>query len=249
MSSSSGDQGAGARLVAARLVHGLVAAVVLFSLVLQLVLLFTGGTDANSGESGTAIPLGTRLFRFFSFFTVQSNIIVGVVAVLLAVNPLRTGRVWQVVRLDSLLGIVITGLVYAIVLAPMVQLTGWAQVANIGLHYVSPWASLAAWLVFGPRPGFRVSTAVWAFLWPVLWLIYTFAHGAISHWYPYPFLNADALGLGQAVVNSLLVVLVAAVLAAVLLVIDRRVPAVLTGPGPASARSADLIDEAATSVN
>lgn len=95
--------------------HGLIAAVIVASLVIQLALIVSGGADANSGDVGE--------------------------------SPGHDGRVWRVVRLDSLLGIVITGLVFAIVLAPKVHLTGAALAATIGFHYVSPWATLAAWLL------------------------------------------------------------------------------------------------------
>ncbi|NYI89562.1 hypothetical protein HNR02_002885 [Amycolatopsis endophytica] len=40
---------------------GLIAAVVLASLVVQPALLFTGGADANSGQAGDAVSLGARL--------------------------------------------------------------------------------------------------------------------------------------------------------------------------------------------
>ncbi|GAB3566812.1 hypothetical protein GCM10027445_14250 [Amycolatopsis endophytica] len=50
----------------------------------------------------------------------------------LARRPDFGGPLWRVVRLDALLGILITGLVYAIVPAPQVHLTGAALVATIG---------------------------------------------------------------------------------------------------------------------
>jgi Na+-transporting NADH:ubiquinone oxidoreductase subunit NqrB len=53
-------------------------------------------------------------------------------------RPGFDGRVWWVVRLDALLGILITGLVFAIVLAPQAHLTGAALIATIGVHYISP---------------------------------------------------------------------------------------------------------------
>jgi hypothetical protein len=164
----------------------LIAAVILASLVIQLILIFTGGADANSGDSGTAIGVGTRLWRLFSFFTIQSNLIVLAVAVGLVLRPARDGSLWRVVRLDSLLGIVITGLVFAIVLAPQIHLTGAALAATIGFHYISPWATLAAWLVLGPRPRLTWQAVGYAFVWPVAWLVYIFTQGTFTNWYPYP---------------------------------------------------------------
>jgi hypothetical protein len=195
------------------------------ALVIQLVLIFTGGADANSGQSGGST--GVRLWRLFSFFTIQSNLVVLATAAILAWRPNFDGRVWRVVRLDALLGILITGLVFAIVLAPQVHLTGAALVATIGFHYIAPWATLAAWLIFGPRPRFSWGTVAAAFIWPLLWLIYIFTQGAFTHWYPYPFLDATKLGFGEALRNALLVVALALVCAALFKLVDNRLAAPL----------------------
>jgi len=96
------------RLAAARGVHAGVAAVIAISLIVQLVLLFEGGTDADSGHSEAAVAVGTRLVRFFSYFTIESNLVVLAVSVTLAARPERDGRAWRVARLDALLGIVIS---------------------------------------------------------------------------------------------------------------------------------------------
>lgn len=209
------------RMRAARIWHGVLAIIVAAALLLQLVLTATGGQDANSGEVGTTVPLATRLVRLFSYFTIQSNILILAGLITLAVSPLRDGRFWRVLRLDGLLGIVITGLVFALVLSKQVHPVGLAAVANAGLHYVAPWASLAGWLLFGPRPRIELRTIALAFIWPVAWIGYTFVHGALSHWYPYPFLDVGQLGFAVALRNTALVVVVAAVLIAVLKLLER----------------------------
>jgi hypothetical protein len=186
------------------------ALVVFGSLCLQLVLLFTGGTDANSGQSGG--PLGERLLRFFSYFTIESNLFVLAAAIVL----------------DALLGIVITGLVYATILAPKLHLTGGALVATIGLHYIAPAMTLVGWLLFGPRPRITWQTVAAAFVWPVLWLVYTFVHGAFTDWYPYPFLDVTEIGFGAALRNAVVVVVLGVVLAAGFRFLDRRMAPTLS---------------------
>ncbi|RFA13747.1 hypothetical protein B7R21_07885 [Subtercola boreus] len=211
--------------MSARVVFGVIALVVAAALAIQLTLLFTGGQDANSGSTLGEIPVGTRLVRFFSYFTIQSNILVLITSTALFVSVGRDGAFWRVLRLDALLGIIITGLVYDIVLAPLQHLTGWAETATIGLHYISPWATLLAWFIFGPRP--RISWRIFgfAFVWPILWLVYTFIHGAVSGWYPYPFLDVTTIGFPEALRNSAGVLVIAVVIAAVLTILDRRLPA------------------------
>jgi hypothetical protein len=48
-----------------------------------------------------------RLGRPVSYFTIESNLLVLAAAVSLVLAPGRDGRLWRVVRLDALLGVVI----------------------------------------------------------------------------------------------------------------------------------------------
>ncbi|HVW40151.1 MAG TPA: Pr6Pr family membrane protein [Amycolatopsis sp.] len=218
--------------VASRWWHAVLAVVIIATLVLQIVLLCTGGADANSGQTGGTTSLGVRFWRLFSYFTIESNLFVLGTSIALAARPTFDGPVWRVVRMDALLGILITGVVYAVVLAPQVQVTGAALVADVGFHYIAPWAAILAWLLFGPRPRMSWGAVGAAFIWPALWLVYIFTQGAFTHWYPYPFLDVTDLGFTAALRNAILVVLVAAVFAAVLKLLDTRLPA-LVRPAPA----------------
>jgi hypothetical protein len=69
--------------------HAAIAAVIVASLVIQLVLILSGGADANTGETGESIGVGVRLWRLFSFFTIESNLIVLAAALAL---PLHSGH-------------------------------------------------------------------------------------------------------------------------------------------------------------
>jgi hypothetical protein len=206
---------------AARVWWGILALIMAASFLTQLVLVLTGGVDANSGVAAGGVGVGTRLARLFSYFTIQSNLIALAAATTLMLAPYRDGRFWRVLRLDSLLGIVITGLVYDIMLAGMVDLTGLALAVTLGLHYVAPWGTLLGWLLFGPRPRIDRRTVVLGFLWPAAWIAYTFGRGAISGWYPYPFLDVNALGLPLALRNTAIVLVVGLLLAVVLKLLDR----------------------------
>lgn len=206
------------------LLGGLVVAV---ALVIQIVLILTGGADANSGADTGRVSLLVRFVRLFSYFTIDSNIAVMIVSFMLAADPWRSSRMWQVARLNALLAITITGIVFDVVLSRSVHLTGGALVATILLHYVSPWFTVLIWLVFGPRPGFTWRTIGGAFVLPVLWLVYTFVHGGITGWYPYPFLDVTRVGLGPAVLASLLVLAIGLVLAVAFVLVAKRVPALV----------------------
>ena len=206
---------------AARIWNCLIAVNIVAALVIQVALILTGGPDPNTGDTVATVGVTTRMIQTLSFFTIQSNLLVLVVAVTLVVNPQRDGRFWRILRLDALLGITVTGLVFDLVLIHYVHPSGWQLVATIGFHYIAPWATVLGWLLFGPRPRIDGRTMVWAFIWPIAWITYTFVRGAVVHWYPYPFLDVDHLGFWAALRNSLVVLVLAVVLLAVFKTIER----------------------------
>jgi hypothetical protein len=81
-------------------------------------------------------------------------------------------------------------------------------------------------LLFGPRPRIGWSTVAWAFAWPIAWVVYTFIHGAVTGWYPYPFLDAHTHGYAIAVRNTGVVLILGIVIALVLKALDGRLPAI-----------------------
>ena len=228
-----------ARALAARIWFGGITVVVGAALVIQLVLVFTNGQDVNSFQPTTSQSLGERLINLFSYFTIQSNLFVLGTSIALAVSIRRDGRLWRVLRLDAMLGIIITGLVYDFVLAALVHPTGWALAATIGFHYISPWATLIGWLIFGPRPRMGRRTLMLAFIWPLAWLALTFARGALTGWWPYPFLDVDLIGLSDSVRNSAFILLIAVGIAVLLTVLDKRMPALVHDSAASSAPRGD----------
>ncbi|MFF3349965.1 Pr6Pr family membrane protein [Streptomyces sp. NPDC002779] len=195
----------------------------------QIVLLVLGGADANSGRVDPQSSVASRLVRVFSFFTVDSNVLVAMACVGLALGPDRDGRVWRALRLTSLLAILITGLVFVTVLASKVHLSGAALWCTIAFHYVAPPATFLGWLVFGPRGQTDRRTLAWSFAWPLGWIGYTLVRGATTGWYPYPFLDVGALGYPVALRNVAVVLTIGAVLALALRWIDRLLA---RSPGP-----------------
>jgi hypothetical protein len=211
-----------ARGTACRAWHAVLAVVVSASLVAQIVLIVQGGTDVNAVTSEGNADLLVRLVRLFSYFTIQSNLLVLALAVSLIRNPARDGRLWRVVHADALLGIAVTGLVFATVLAGLVHPQGLAAWVNAGFHYFSPAATVLGWLLFGPRPRFDWATIGWLFAWPLLWIAYTFAHGAATGWYPYPFLDVHLHGYAIAIRNTAAVFVIALILIGIFRVLDQR---------------------------
>ncbi|MCZ2835989.1 Pr6Pr family membrane protein [Modestobacter sp. VKM Ac-2985] len=187
--------------------------------------LVTSLTRTLVETSGGRTTVVTELIRWLSLFTVCSNLLVLAAATSLALDPVRSGRLWRVLLLDALLAITVTGLVFSVLLSPTVDPAGVTVWTNLVLHYLSPLAMVVGWLVFGPRPRITGGTVAWAMLFPVGWIGWTMWHGAQSRWYPYFFLNARDLGLAIALRNTALVVLLALVFLLVYWAADRWLPA------------------------
>jgi hypothetical protein len=208
------------RSTLSRIWHAALGVVVLSALLLQVVLIVTASPDASSTDA-PAVPVPTGLVRFVGYFTVQSNVLVLIAAVSVALDPERDGRFWRVLRLDALLGISVTGLVFGAALAPHLHPTGLGWWVNVAFHYLSPLMTFTGWSAFGPRPRIDARTLAWVFVWPVAWIVYTFVRGAIVDWYPYPFLDVGEIGFVFAILNAGAVILLAMLLLALFRVLDR----------------------------
>ncbi len=135
-------------------------------------------------EIATSVERGVFVAsNFFSYFTIESNLM-GVLALLLGtlVLPGAAGRDGvDLFRGAATLYMVITGIVFALLLAPLgndVALTAvpWD---NTVLHYIMPVVLLADWLVDPPaRPVPFTRALIWL-VYPIAYLAYSLIRGPI----------------------------------------------------------------------
>ncbi len=209
----------------ARVWHGALATAVIAALGLQVVIAVRapGSPPAHAVGTLAGASVAGRLLRVVSFFTIQSNVLLAVTSAQLAVRPERDGRLWRIVRLDALVGVAVTGIVYATVLARIHEPKGWEQVvSNAIFHYGAPVAAVLGWLIIGPRPRIDRRVVAGSLFWPLLWFAYTLARGSLSRWYPYPFVDAATHGYARVLANALLVLLVLGAVACIYLLGDKR---------------------------
>lgn len=209
------------RLIGARAWHLATALVSAAALVTQVVLVLRG-VNVLTDSAGNLPSIPERLLRFLSYFTVESNCLVIATSLSLAVNPTRDGKVWRVLRLDALVGITVTLVVYHLALRPLLDLHGLAKATDTGFHYVAPIMAVVGWLLYGPRPRVDVATLWWSLCWPIGYFCYTLGHGAASGWYPYPFVDAATNGYAFALRNALLVLFLLLGVGATYLTLDSR---------------------------
>jgi hypothetical protein len=145
----------------------------------------------------TAVEVASRTalnpFNLFGYFTVQSNLIAMVALVLAVTVPASKGRSAQWIGLLRALAVtclVIVGVVYGTLLAPLGAAGGvpipWA---NVVLHVISPVFVVADWVVVGDRPRLDLNR-LWVILcYPLVWTTVVLVRGATDGWVPYPFLD------------------------------------------------------------
>jgi len=201
--------------------HVVTLAVAVGALILQLVVILSGQTILDNDVIQAPRPEQVR--RFFSYFTIQSNLLVAASMFLLVTGRTHT-QVYRVIRLASLIGIAVTGVVAAVALPPSAGYSALNLVCDRLLHVVVPLLTVVGWVAFGPRGYVTRGDVLPALAWPVVWLVATLGLAPLTHWYPYPFLNVDKLGLGPVLVACVVVAVLFFALAGLVLWADRRLP-------------------------
>lgn len=185
----------------------------------------TATVQANPDYFATVFERGINVFFYF---TILSNVLVGVVCIILMTNPHKRGSVFLIFRLFSLIAIIITGIVYNTVLRQSAHPEGLSLIENNMMHVIAPILATVGWLIFGPRIQFKLARLGWCALIGLVWIVVTFIRGAITNWYPYPFLNVDSLGYSGAIIACTGILLVAVGLGAAIMGLDKKLP----GPKP-----------------
>jgi hypothetical protein len=125
---------------------------------------------------------------YFSYFTVLSNLFAAAMLLHGALRPARErSRTVELLRGAAVVYILTTGIVYLLLLSGHAPAYPWV---NAILHYLMPVAVTLDWLLDPPR--LHLAPAQTVLLWmafPLLYIIYTLARGAIVGWYPYFFVN------------------------------------------------------------
>lgn len=190
--------------------------------------------------------------NFFSFFTIDSNLLSAIVlligAVILAIRKGADPDWFSTARACAVSYMVVTGIVYNLLLRGIPLAQGvTVEWSNEILHVIGPAYLLIDWL-FAPGRTALPMKRIWVVLaFPIVWVFYTMIRGPIAndpvrkheYWYPYPFLDPNNSPEGYATV-AFYIILIAAVIGLVasgVIWIARRWPAV--GAGTPSDASAD----------
>ncbi len=168
--------------------------------------------------------LGPALWLMALFFTVLTNL--GVVLHMLAVA--WGWRISAARAAGLVVSIVFVALVYHAVLARLWAPEGLQWWADQGLHSAVPLGTVLWWAVLAPKGVSRRDMPGWM-VWPLVYCAYALIRGAVSGVWPYPFLDADALGWLRVTGNIAVLIALFAALGAGLIWADGRLRALRQG--------------------
>ena len=148
--------------------------------------------------------------NFFSYFTIQSNLIGIAVLLMLAWLGSRP----RPVSLEGLRGAatVYLTVTFVVVVALLENVDVGLQLAWVDfvLHKLTPVVIVLDWLIDPPLVPISWRRALTWLAYPLVWLVYTLIRGAIVGWYPYPFLDPAHGGYGQVAVTSVVILVAGA---------------------------------------
>ena len=166
------------------------------SFVLKLIVILSAavGTVISACAGRSSFMGGSRVFMFF---TIQSNIAVAILCAAGAVLLMRNrtvGNAGHVVKLVGTVSITLTGVVFVLLLAPILGNRAW-NIQNTLTHVVVPIAAIADFFVAASGAGLKRRSVIWVIIPPMLYAIYA-GIGYVRGWafikgqnYPYFFLN------------------------------------------------------------
>lgn len=154
---------------------------------------------------------GRSIANFFSYFTIQSNLLAAAAVLALGFTGLGGNRKKDLSRLTLIRGGVtlymsMTGIIFALLLSGLAkELQTTIPWVNLVLHYIMPAFMIADWLIFPPAAGIPFKKALRWLIYPLVYLVYSWIRGEFVHWYPYPFIDPVAGGWPKVLLTCLLI--------------------------------------------
>lgn len=201
MPSAPAPGGAGKTASLPRLAVAAASALGWFALILQLAL-----TIQLTLAQGRGALEGVWIY--LDYFTVITNALAASALTAATLTPRRANAplLAQPESVTALAAcILIVGLVYNLVLRSLWNPHGWTRVADELLHVVMPVLFLGYWQATAARQPQQLTRLAWWMLYPLGYLAYVLARGALDGRYPYPFLDPARLGYASVLLNSTLV--------------------------------------------
>ncbi|MCX2452088.1 Pr6Pr family membrane protein [Pedobacter sp. PLR] len=172
------------------------------------------------------IPVMESVTRYFSYFTILTNMMVVLCCTLLLLNfDKKEERLYSkpAILAAVTVYICVVGIVYNLILRFTWQPKGLQLVVDELLHAFIPALFLIYWLIFAPKSKLKWASAFTWLIYPFAYLVFVLARGAVSGFYPYPFIDVDTFGYHKVLINSFYLLIVFLVLSLILIWIGKLI--------------------------
>ncbi len=149
--------------------------------------------------------IAESLLRFFSYFTILTNLLVCIYATKLFFAPSgkENGFFFRPsVQTAIALYITVVGLIYNILLRQLWDSSGLQAVLHDILHTAIPIMVLIYWWIWVSAKDLTFKETFPWLIYPAVYAVLILIEGAFVNWYPYPFLDALTYGYLQILINS-----------------------------------------------
>jgi hypothetical protein len=150
-------------------------------------------------ERGRFVPA-----NFFSFFTIESNLIAVGILLLSALSGFAGKQSYRIAMLRGFnaFNMIVVGVVFSLLLSGLDADLTAVPWDNTVLHYIMPVVVALDWFVDRPKTQLAFKNALVWLLFPLAYVTYSLTRGPIADWYPYPFLNPAEHGYAQVFATS-----------------------------------------------
>lgn len=171
-------------------------------------------------ENSTA-PIAESTIRFFSYFTILTNIIVACyfTSVLFSKKDPSQPNILTAITLY----ITVVGLIYQLLLRQVWDPKGLQKVVDELLHTIIPITVIIYWYFYSNKSMLQYPKMFGWFLYPIAYLVYVLIRGYYSGFYPYPFIDVSKLGPTAALINAGFITFLFAALASLFIFIGRAI--------------------------
>ena len=155
------------------------------------------------------LSIGETTARFFIFFTILVNLLVALYFTRLVIfdnDP--SNSVHKPGRLTALaLYIFVVGFVYQVALRHLWSPKGMQLIVDELLHSVIPVFTIIFWILYENKTRLSYAQIPGWTIFPLLYLGLILVYGNATGYYPYPFIDVTTIGIKQALINAVIILL------------------------------------------
>lgn len=143
------------------------------------------------------------IIRFFTFFTILTNILVAIVFTSIFVYSKNKNSFFHKSNTQSAIAVYIfvVGFVYNIILRFLWKPEGLQRIVDEMLHSIIPIAYIMYWFLYAKKELISWNVIYKWLIYPLVYLSIILILGHFSNYYPYPFVDVTTLGFQNVIIN------------------------------------------------